>query len=338
MTLQEILQKTSGEGALEAAFSCQATGLRQQATKGGKPYYDLEVSDGTASQTFKVWQDSPAYAECLELHVGDCLQLAGVFRRNSFGLNVEQLRLRFLKNDERAALFAGSPEASARQAEQWALIEKTAAEMKDPRLRLVCGAFLAQYGDRFRRAAAARDFHHARRGGLLEHTAQMMRSGLALETAYPEMNWDLIKAGILFHDCGKLWENDYVPEGFESPFSTVGELLGHIPIGIELVNKLWRELEEQKAFPEKGEPARELVRQHLLHLVGSHHGQKEFGAPVTPRTPEAWVLHYIDNLDAKVEMLKMAYAEKPQVAPGIFDHRRPLEGRPVAPLGKWKEN
>ncbi len=80
-----------------------------------------------------------------------------------------------------------------------------------------------------------------------------------------------------------------------------------------------------------------MVREHLLHLIASHHGQKEYGAPVTPRTPEAWMLHHIDNIDAHLEMLAQTYAEKSQSHPGIYDYRRPLEGRAVAPLPKWAE-
>jgi 3'-5' exoribonuclease len=206
----------------------------------------------------------------------------------------------------------------------------------DPRLRLLGQTFLKEHGEKFRRAAAARDYHHARRGGLLEHTAQMMRSGAALATAYPALNWDLVRAGILFHDCGKLWELDYPAQGFVSPMTTIGELLGHITVGIEVVNKLWRGLESSPEFAAPGQPPREAVREHLLHLIASHHGQKEYGAPVTPRTPEAWMLHHIDNIDAHLEMLALTYAEKAQTGPGIYDYRRPLEGRAVAPLPKWE--
>ena len=140
--------------------------------------------------------------------------------------------------------------------------------------------------------------------------------------------------GVLFHDVGKLWELDYQPQGFVSPMTTIGELLGHITIGIELVNKLWRGLESNPEFTLPLQPPREMVREHLLHLIASHHGQKEYGAPVTPRTPEAWMLHHIDNIDAHLEMLSQTYAEKTQITPGIYDYRRPLEGRAVAPLPK----
>src|SRR5690606_27784841 len=122
--------------------------------------------------------------------------------------------------------------------------ERLCASLADPRLHAVCAVFLTQMGARFRRTAAARRNHHARRGGLVEHVAQMMRTAEALCPIYPELNRDLMVAGILFHDCGKLWENSYPEDGFAQIHSIHGEMLGHIPLGIELVNKLWRDLLE----------------------------------------------------------------------------------------------
>ena len=89
---------------------------------------------------------------------------------------------------------------------------------------------------------------------------------------------------------GKLWENAYPADGFSMPHTDRGELLGHIPIGIELVNALWRKLlqsEEAKSWPAL-QPEGEQVRLHLLHLIAAHHGELQFGSPVVPKTPEAW--------------------------------------------------
>jgi 3'-5' exoribonuclease len=337
MTLLEIIQKTrDGAADFSAVLACQLVEIKEGVTKNGKPFLDISFSDGSAQESIKIWQDSPAYETISGLKVKDCVELEGNFWRNQFGLNIDKLQIRKLDETQRKNLFAGPPERQKILAQDFALIEETVAAMRDPRLRLVCQAYLQQYGERFRRAAAARDYHHARRGGLLEHVAQMTRAGLALRAVYTHLNWDLILVGILFHDCGKLWENDYEAEGFVSPISSVGELLGHISIGIELVNKLWRGLETEKEFSAPGSPTREQAREHLLHLIASHHGQREFGAPVTPRTPEAWMLHYIDNIDAKMEIMRSTYEEKPQIAPGIFDYRRPLEGHAVEPLAAWK--
>ena len=113
-----------------------------------------------------------------------------------------------------------------------------------------------------------------------------------------------------------------------------GEMLGHIPLGIELVNKLWNEvLEKPETEGWKSlKPSNDTARLHLLHLIGSHHGQFEFGSPVLPRTPEAFALHYIDNLDAKMEMVRDAYAQSNEVAPGIYDRVFPLPTNLVRPL------
>jgi 3'-5' exoribonuclease len=336
VTLQEISKAANADGnPVKADVACQIVKTRESATKTGKPYLDIEITDGTATEKFKIWEDSDAYESFHDSVDGDCVRLEAAFFRNQYGLNVDRVRVRPLEKQEIAELFAGTPERRAALEKDWLDVTAMVVAMGDPRLRILCETYLKEYGEKFRRAAAARDYHHARRGGLLEHTAQMMRAGAALEPVYPGLNWDLVRAGLLFHDCGKLWEMDYQAQGFVSPLTTVGELLGHISIGIELVNKLWRALEATPEFSGPSQPPREMVRQHLLHLIASHHGQREYGAPVTPRTPEAWMLHHIDNIDAHLEMLAQTYAEKGQLAPGIYDYRRPLEGKAVAPLAKW---
>ena len=207
----------------------------------------------------------------------------------------------------------------------------------DPRLRALCEAFLSEHGERFRRTAGARSYHHARRGGLVEHTAQMMRVTMEIAPLYPELNLDLLIAGVLFHDSGKLWEN-YLPEtGFTMGYDERGELIGHISIGLELVNSLWRKVqtEENTRAWNALAPASEDVRMHLLHLIGAHHGEPQFGSPVSPKTPEAMALNYIDNLDARMEMFAAGYLVAKPIADRIYDRVRPLPGNLVKPLEKF---
>jgi 3'-5' exoribonuclease len=199
--------------------------------------------------------------------------------------------------------------------------------------------FVNEWGDRFRRAAAARKYHHARRGGLVEHTAQMMRVASEIAPLYPQLNLDLLIAGILFHDSGKLWENQFSETGFVMDCDELGELVGHISIGLEVVNLLWRKLSADNADVWKTYvPSSEDVRLHLLHLIGAHHGQKELGSPVEPKTPEAMTLHYIDNLDSKLEMFAAGYATAQPLAPRIFDRVRPLPGNLVKSLEKFQRS
>jgi 3'-5' exoribonuclease len=225
----------------------------------------------------------------------------------------------------------------ARQNADWEFIENAIKAITDPRLGSLCEAFLKECGDRFRRTAAARNYHHARRGGLVEHTAQMMRVAKEVAPLYPQLNLDLLLAGILFHDSGKLWENALPENGFVMNYDERGELIGHISIGLELVNALWRKVIAENAQAWKTlVPTSEDVRLHLLHLIGAHHGEMEFGSPVAPKTPEAMALHYIDNLDARLEMFAAGYMTAKPLAARIFDRVRPLPGNLVKSLEKFQ--
>ena len=185
-----------------------------------------------------------------------------------------------------------------------------------------------------RRAAGARNYHHARRGGLVEHAAQMMRAAEALALVYPRLNRDLLFAGILFHDAGKLWENCYSKESFVMPYDVRGELVGHIQIGIELLNRLWYKLKETEDFTgwSSISPDSDTVRLHLIHLIAAHHGEREFGSPIEPKTPEALALHMIDNLDARLEMMFGAYQNGRRLTAQIIERVRPLAANLVEPL------
>jgi 3'-5' exoribonuclease len=288
--------------------------------------------------TLRVWNDHPAYKTCDLLRVGDFVELYGEFQQHqSYGLDAKKWNVRPLKESEIAELLQGPADLRAKQAIDWDLILQTCAAITDPRLRALCEAFLHDLGDRFRRTAAARNYHHARRGGLVEHTAQMMRVAIKVAPLYPQLNLDLLLAGILFHDSGKLWENQLPEKGFTMGYDERGELMGHISIGLELVNSVWRKLSAENAEAWKNlNPASEDVRLHLLHLIGAHHGEHEFGSPVTPKTPEAMTLHYIDNLDARLEMFAAGYTTAKLLATRIFDRVRPLPGNLVRPLEKFR--
>jgi len=337
LPLSVLKQRTQG-ARIEAAVHGQIESLVKKETRDGKPFWELTLADAEAKITLRAWSDAPAFAACEEMEPGAFLEVTGEFAQNGgFGLDAKRWNCRELTVEERDALLAGSPELRARQAADYAFIEQTVGAISDPRLHGLAKLFLTEYGPRFCRAAAARGNHHARRGGLVEHVAQMLRGALAVTTAYPALNRDLLVAGVLFHDAGKLWENALPADGFAMPFDERGEMLGHITIGIELVNALWRKLlaAENAAGWTALWPASEDVRLHLLHLLAAHHGELQFGSPVVPKTPEAWALHYVDNLDAKMEMMAAAYATSRQLGPRIQERVWPLPGNLVAPLEKF---
>ena len=334
------LKRAAAEQRVEACVHAQIDALNRKDTRDGKPFYEAIFSDAESRMTLRAWSDAPAFAFCENGKVGTFVEIAGEFTAGSgFGLDAKRWSIRELKPDERAALLEGSSDLRGKQAADFACLEETTRAIADPRLAVLCGLFFTDFGDRFRRAAAARMNHHARRGGLVEHVAQMMRSAMAIASANPALNRDLLAAGVLFHDCGKLWENQMPAEGFTMPYDERGELLGHITIGIELVNTLWRKLQ---ATPEWAgwlplDPASEDVRMHLLHLLASHHGELQFGSPVVPKTPEVWALHYVDNLDAKMEMMSAAYATSKHLAARIQEKVWPLPGNLVEPLAHFPQ-
>ncbi|MFD2257555.1 3'-5' exoribonuclease YhaM family protein [Luteolibacter algae] len=334
------LKDQAGEVPLIAVVAAQLQSRATKTTKGGKPYLDLMFADSTGFLNLKIWSETPLYPEAEELPLQAIVRLEGEWTQNQYGINGNNVSWHRLDDSAIADFLAGDPVVRKKQEKDFADITRLCDSIIDPRLKLLCSHFFVTMGERFRRTAAARKNHHARRGGLVEHVAQMMRAADLICGIYPELNRDLMIAGVLFHDCGKLWENTYPEDGFGQIHSMHGEMLGHIPLGIELVNKLWRDLIESSVFNDfsASKPATEDVRMHLLHLIGSHHGSLEFGSPVLPKTPEAHALHHIDNLDAKMEMLRDAYAQATEVAPGIYDRVFPLPANLVRPLREFEND
>lgn len=317
-----------------AEIHAQLTQRSQKITRNNKPYLDITLADGEETVSFKVWEDKPWYSSLTQTPERDFLSLTGYWMKGEYGIEVNELVVRPLEEAEREALLLGNPELKLRQEKALDDILRHVASFADPRLKEISGLFLQKYGERFRRTAAARAYHHNRRGGLVEHIAGMMNCANAVCSAYPELNRDLVLTGCLFHDAGKLWENCYQEADFVMPYSEAGELLGHIPLGIELVNNLWKEMfasPQAKDWIVLSPPSSE-VRMHLLHLIAAHHGELAFGSPVPPKTPEAIVLHYVDNMDAKLEMFRSAYDTSDLLGNNIFQKKAPLPGNEVRPL------
>ncbi len=342
MTFDSItrLNAEAAASMVQGTILAQVARKTEKTTKAGKPYLELQFSDVAATVTVKAWDNAPWHPAFRALEEGQTAAITARWQVNEYGMDAADVDVRPLTADEEEVLLAGGAELRERQAADWACIVKLAGSITDPRLHQLCQCFMETYGARFRRSAAARGYHHARRGGLVEHTAGVMRAADALCHAYPELNRDLVLTGAFFHDCGKMWENSYSDKGLTMPYTETGELLGHITLGIEVINKTWTGLltPERKAQWAELSPPSEQVRLHLLHLIAAHHGELEFGSPVVPKTPEALVLNHADNIDAKMEMFRSTYATSPALAPRIRQRKLPLPANVVAPLPHFKEN
>ena len=336
MTLTEI-RRAAQSDPVDARTHVQVEAATPKLTREQKPYCELSLADACDRMTLRVWSDLPAYKACSEMTEASFIELAAEFHTHSqYGLEAQKWTVRPLTEQEKRELLQGPANLREKQKADSEFVAQTVKSIVDPRLRTLCEAFLNEWGERFRRTAAARNYHHARRGGLVEHTAQMMRVAKEVAPLYPQLNVDLLLAGILFHDSGKLWENQLPENGFVMGYDERGELMGHISIGLELVNSMWRKLAVENAAAWKNlVPDSDDVRLHLLHLIGAHHGEAQFGSPVSPKTPEAMALHYIDNLDARLEMFAAGYTTAKPLAARIFDRVRPLPGNLVKPLDKF---
>ena len=336
-TISELKQNTS-ENPTTATVDTQLQKCVTKTTKSGKPYLQITLTDAIEQFSLKIWENLPQFTSIQKIGLDSFIRLEGDWTQNQYGIDANRWQFRLLNEGEIQQFLIGDPKTNETQTRDWEDIIKFTSNINDPRLNQLCRNFFDVHADQFRRTAAARKNHHARRGGLIEHVAQMMRCAVAISAVYEDLNQDLLIAAILFHDCGKLWENSYPERGFTQPYDMQGEMLGHIPLGINLVDKLWHEMIssciETKETWKNLTPSNEEVRIHLLHLIASHHGTYEFGSPTLPRTPEAHILHHIDNIDAKYEMMKLAYQSAPELAPGIQEKQFPLPANLIKPLAR----
>lgn len=335
LSLQEKTKSLPENSLHQATLPIQVAHIVEKKTRdGSKSFLRWEARDSIGELSFNMWDDHPQWNQAKSM-IGQShfLKIKADWSNGKFGLEPKNWHFDPLTADEQIELLEGNKELREQQEKDFQDIKALVDKLGDPRLRELSLLFLNKFETEFKNTAAARTYHHARRGGLIEHVAQMMRTASVLTDCYPELNKDLIITGALFHDCGKLWENRFEDNSFEMPYREIGELLTHIPVGMELVNSLWKELiqkEEAKEWKTL-EPTNEKVRLHLLHLIASHHGEIEFGSPVTPKTPEAQILHYIDNIDAKMEMFRKGYQTTNELDPGIHDVVRPI-GKIITPL------
>jgi 3'-5' exoribonuclease len=161
-------------------------------------------------------------------------------------------------------------------------------------------------------APGAKSIHHAYAGGLLEHTLAIMRICRAMAGLYPQVDKEILLVGALCHDLGKAFE---LSHGISREYTDAGRLLGHIQIGLEVLETFLRKV---KDLPED-------LAMHLKHLVISHHGELEFGSPCRPQTVEAFILHYADNMDSKINTVQSALtASDGAEATGWSDYHRTL--------------
>jgi 3'-5' exoribonuclease len=267
---------------------------QQRTTKNNKPYLNLMLGDKTGQLEGRVWEPGdPRIAK--DFDRGDTVKVRGSVARfdERCQIKVDQLRKAMDGEVEKRDLL---PCTTHDIAVLWNQLESSVASVGNADLQRLLGAILADeaVAGAFREAPAARGLHHAWLGGLLEHVVSLLGLAERVAAHYPLLDRDLLMAGVILHDIGKIYELTW-RTGFD--YTVEGILLGHIQMGVDLVEK---KIEALENFPAR-------LRTVVLHLILSHHGKLEFGSPKLPMTPEALALNFIDDLDAKMRAVESEF-------------------------------
>jgi len=261
---------------------------QQRITKNNKPYLNLILGDKTGQLEARVWELGDARI-AKDFERGDIVKVRGSASKfdDRVQMKVDQLRKATAGEAQKIDML---PATTYDVAALWRQLMSFVESFSDPDLKRLLLALLNEpdLGQAYREAPAAKQLHHAWLGGLLEHVVSLL--GLADRVAghYPLVHRDLLLTGVILHDIGKVKELSW-EVGFE--YTLEGTLLGHIQMGSALAE---RTMDSLPGFSPK-------LKTLVLHMILSHHGKLEFGSPKLPMIPEALMLNFIDDLDAKMQ-------------------------------------
>ena len=320
--LSEMTPNQSGD-----LFAVLASKEESQ-TKDGKPYYRVAFRDAKRKATSMIWSDHGHFPDCSKnWQVGTFYKLRGKFTENSYGPQIDIEQIPPVEEADAEQGFSADDFFETSRYDREEMFDELlgiAQEhiTEEPLQRLVV-ELLTEHADTIKHHAAASRNHHAFMGGYLEHTLSVTRTAVFFAEKYssyytrmkPPISKSLVVAGAIVHDIGKVEELQFKPEGWE--YTPRGRLVGHIFIGRDMV--LNKAATISDINPET------VLR--LEHIVISHQGIPEWGSPVPPSTPEALLVHYADDLDAKFHELAAQLETDTPPATEFTDYRNPLRRR-----------
>ena len=280
------------------SFLVRSKEIREK--KSGEPYLSLNLCDRTGEIEAKMWDNVAEVMDKFERD--DFVKVKGLIQiyHNRPQLTIHKMR----RLEDHEVDFTDYFPASLRDCEEmWRELRAILATMKDPHLGALVDRVLddPEIAARYKKAPAAKQIHHAWLGGLLEHVLSLCQLCRFAAEHY-RVDLDLLLAGAVLHDVGKVYELSY-DRSFG--YSAEGQLLGHMVIALRIISDKLRDLPD---FP----PA---LRTLVEHMIVSHHGKLEFGSPKLPQFSEALLLHYLDDMDSKMECMR-----------SLVEHDRQVEG------------
>lgn len=264
-------------------------------TRAGKTYYSMTLQDKSGSIDAKIWDLTDAVGH---FEAGDFIKIDGSVV--SFQ-NANQLNIRRVRRSEEGEYDPSNyiPTTKQNPEEMYRCLLEYVESLKNPHIKALAEEFFlkdAAFVRQFKKHTAAKTVHHNFQGGLLEHTLGLLRICDFLAKQYAAIDRDVLMIGAMLHDIGKMQELSEFPL---VDYTDEGNLVGHIVIGVERMNEKIKQLPN---FPAD-------LANILRHMILAHHGELEYGSPKKPAILEAVVLHYADNIDAKIMTFQTLLAE-----------------------------
>jgi 3'-5' exoribonuclease len=255
-------------------------------TKNGNPYIALELSDKTGMVDCRKWD---ALKSLFDSFSAD--DFVKVKAKVEFYRDYPQLKIDLIEkiDDKSVDISLYMPVSDKNRDKMFKDFLSEMSSVKNTYLKTLIYSIFSDEGisEKFKTAPAASDFHHPYLGGLIEHTLACVELAKLLASKYTDIDIDLLLCGTALHDIGKIEELSYRRSFY---YTDKGRLIGHIVLGVDLVSAA---IDKIPGFPEE-------LKNLILHIILSHHGEQAWGSPKRPMCFEAIILHHIDNLDAKI--------------------------------------
>ncbi|HUT71257.1 MAG TPA: HD domain-containing protein [Desulfatiglandales bacterium] len=295
-------------------------------TRQGNAFLTLTLADKTGALEARVWDNvEQISAQFREREVVTAVGQANTYR-NQIQIQIHGLKRNPSPVDTTIFLDSTAQDTGHMLSE----LKKLTHRIENRHFKMLIDSFMADHSfiSQFKKAPAAKYFHHGYLGGLLEHTLSVSLIVVKMSEHYPDLDGDLLLTGAVLHDIGKIDELTY---DLSIDYSDRGRLLGHIVLGVLMVEE---KLKTLKDFPPE-------LATRLKHLILSHHGEFEFGSPKRPKFLEAFALHLIDDLDAKMNGLsKLLRDDRQEGSWTAFNHlfqRYFFKGSAAEEPGKKRE-
>lgn len=294
------IKNAENKEIIDAFFLVLSVSQEKTKTENPKPFLNIVLANKTNEINCKLWDNT--------IDDFDFFSTTTIIKVraevNEYRGN-KQLIIKKYREENDLDISEFMPTANINIEESYNYILSTINAFENDTLKTICNMLITENENAIKKIGAAKMHHHSIIGGWLEHTFTMLQNGTMLATPYNNnINKELLLAGIILHDIGKLKEFKYNQYGIIEDYTTQGELLGHITIGISMITECVTRLryETRKQIDEN-------IIILLQHMLLTHHGQPEYGSPKYPMTKEAELLSYLDMLDTKMNMFDKVIAE-----------------------------